>query len=448
MVIRLPITILSPARFLVAINIAGAGLGFVQGIINARLLGPEVYGIIAVVAGINAVTLNFVDIRLTDLAGKLYYEANLPDGVDRRIYQASVLQICLLGNGFISVFFATLSFSINLLTIGFFTDTPVLTWWIVAQVTTLGLTNWASTFYYLLRFSGRFFLMGSWKMVSQVGGTVIFLIPLFYWRDLNGYYLGKLASACFGISINCALATYIWKRHEKFRLFGTGILTAWRFYRQEGAFLFYGNLLGYTKLLHRAGDVLLVGYFTDDRNTGLYKLARSLTDNLYIIFDALNQVYLPYLLQLLARQAYQEYRRLARRLVTTIGLLTSVGLIFELLCLPWFIRFVLTDRFIGIEGSIVVLTLPFFLVTGIHLWVWPVFVHSGQLGLYTALNYLACLAQYGLAVLWFYLFESSAIGAAWGYLAYELLLVFGAVAIIYSHWPAILSMGSKVFGRV
>ena len=45
-------------------------------------------------------------------------------------------------------------------------------------------------------------------------------------------------------------------------------------------FVAAGNLLGYVKLLHRSADVLLVAAFCGDRGTGIYKLARSITDAL------------------------------------------------------------------------------------------------------------------------------------------------------------------------
>ena len=79
--------------------------------------------------------------------------------------------------------------------------------------------------------------------------------------------------------------------------------------------LFYGNLLGYAKLLQRSADVLLVAYVAGDRETGLYKLARQIVDGgIAVVQDALYQVYFPDFLDLLTRRAATAYRALARRL--------------------------------------------------------------------------------------------------------------------------------------
>lgn len=294
------------------------------------------------------------------------------------------------------------------------------------------------TFQFLQRFSGKFVLMGSWKLGSQIINIAIFLPVLFYFGDLNGYFLGRLIAAIVSGIVVVGVSIYIWHKHERFPLANKQMFVALPDYWRERQFLFYGNLLGYTKLLHRAADVLLVGYFSDDRVTGLYKLARTLTDNLYIIFDALNQVYLPRFLELLSQRAFEEFRRLAGRILIYAGLLTLLILGLEATVLPWVIQLILTDSFVGVEGAVIVLTIPVFLITGIHIWTWPIFIHLGQLRGVTVFNYIACLTQYIITLAFLSYLMPTALGAASGYLAYYLVLIPGMLWLAYRQIPQIM----------
>lgn len=430
----------SPTRYLAVVNVLSHALSLAQGVIVARLLAPEAYGVIAVIAGMNVAVLNFLDVRLADLAGKLYYSISSEHTAEARAYRASVLQICLIGNGLISLALCVLGLLANLAFIQLFTSTPVRTEWLLAQALILALANWNNTFNYLQRFSGRFYLMGTWRLATAILAVSLFLTLFLALPNLDGYYRALLFSTTLSLSLGLALSAFIWTQYDHLPLLRRGLLRAWRDYRREFRFLFFGNLLGYTKMLHRGTDVLLVGLFADDRITGLYKLARALTDSLYLLFDALNQVYYPRLMELLTRGAIAEYRRLLRRLLSGATLFTAMILVFEAITLPFLLPFVLTHRFAGAEGAIMVLTVPFFFVAGVHTWLWPIFVHSGKLGAYTTFNYIACLAQYALTIALFRMFGQAPLYPAWGYLVYYLVLMPLAGLLAWKWHPRIVTV--------
>jgi O-antigen/teichoic acid export membrane protein len=219
-----------------------------------------------------------------------------------------------------------------------------------------------------------------------------------------------------------ALALWIWLRLQGLPMLRPALGRAWPDYWRERRFLFYGNLLGYVKLFHRAADVILVGYFADDRVTGLYKLARSLSDTLLIVFDAVNQVYYPHLMDLLGQKAAPEFRRLARRLLVGSAAFTLAAVAGETLLLKQLLRLALTSQYAGAEGAVVILTVPFLFVTGIYTWLWPLFVRSGQLRYYTLFSLLAVAVQYIVSISMLTLFPNSPAGAAAGYLAHYLVL--------------------------
>ena len=427
----------SPASFLSAVNVAGAALGMVQGLLAARVLGASAYGVIAVVAGISAVVLNFLDVRMVDLAGRLYYRSDLAADVDRQAYRASVLQLAVAGNGIISLVLCLLGFAANVVAVQWFTATPVPLAWIALQVGTLALLNWTGTFVYLQRFSGRFYLMGVWKLVAQLVSMSIYLGILLSMRSLDGYFIGQFAAASTAGLVAIALTLHIW-RGERLPIGRRTVGLAWADFRGSVSFLALTNALGYGKLLHRAADTLVVGYFCNDRDTGLYKFARTLTDSLYLLYEALAQVYTPRFLQLLAERAEAVYRRLALRVVVVTAAFTAVVLLGELLVLPWLMRVVLVDRFAGAESAVLVLTIPFFFVTGVHLWLWPLFVHSGRLGGVTAAHLAAGVAQYVVMLALFAIVGPSPVAAAIGYVSYYLVSQSASLAMVARTRPGVL----------
>jgi O-antigen/teichoic acid export membrane protein len=411
----------SPTRYLTLVNVVATGIGFAQGLLIARSLGVAAYGVAAVIGSTNAVVLNFLDVRLTDLAAKLYFiPRDNPD--DQRAYRASVLQVVLVGNGLVSFGLAGLGLAVNLMIIRLLTDAPVRVEWLVAQSLVAALNNWNGTFDYLMRFSGRFYLLGTWRTVTRLGLTLLFLVLFLPGSNLDSYYRASLVVAAASLLLGIVLALWIWLRVQGLPMLRLALDRALPDYWRERRFLFYGNLLGYVKMLHRAADVMLVGYFADDRVTGLYKLARSLSDSMYIVFDAVNQVYYPHFMELLGRKAAPDYRRLARRLLGGSALFTAAALAGEALLLGPLLRFALTDQYAGAERAIMLLTIPFLFVTGIYTWLWPLFVRSGQLRYFTLFSLLAAGVQYAVSIGMLRLFPTSPAAPAAGYLAHYVVL--------------------------
>lgn len=431
-------TLVSPVNYLIGVNVICAGLGFIKDLVAARVLGPENYGIIAVLVGTNATLLNFLDVRFGDLAAKLYYRQNSTDNINFRNYRASVLQISLLGNGLISLALGILGLVVSVLTIRFFTAASVSIQWMAAQALVAALLHWTSSFSFLQRFTGKFYVIGTWRILTELVVVGTFLPIMIVSGTLDGYYQGVLLATSVGAGMVIALSTFLWMRFERLPLLRKGILSALPEYRREFRLLLFGNLLGYTKMFHRAADTLLVGYFCDDRTTGLYKLARSLTDGLYVVFDALNQVYYPRFLQLLSERAHDEYRRTARYILSRAGVFTGVLLALEAIFLAPIVKIVLADRFAGIESAIVTLTLPFFFVAGMYLWIWPALVYLGDLSTYTAYSYVACVVQYGVSGALFVVFGSTVLGGAVGYVAYYCALGPAAFSLVRRCYPDVV----------
>lgn len=428
----------SSSVFLSVINVVCASIAFLQGILVARWIRPEQLGVIAIIAGMNGAILNFFDVRLVDIAGKLYYRVDLDSDIAVNLYRSSVLQLCLLGNVVIAIMVLILGTLANMFFSSLFTD-RVLFWnWIVTGSVVFAISHVSSTLTYIHRFSGKFFAIGWSRLISQLSGIVLVLSVLSLIPNLDGYYLGILLSSCMTLLVTGVTTLLIWKKVSLIPQSMATFLLALPEYWRGLRLLFFGNLLGYSKMLHRSTDILLVGYFCNDRDTGLYRLARTLADGLMQIFDAMNQVYVPHFLDLLSQNRFQEYRRLARRLLLIGASATLVFLVAELLFLGPVIHFLLTDQYAGIEPAVMAFTVPFFFAVGIYLWAWPVFIHTAKIGAYTGFTYVACVAQYVGNIVLFLTVGATVTQASIGYLFYYVVMFPVAIILAIRYVPTVV----------
>lgn len=391
-------------------------LGLVRAVLVTRELGAAQLGVIAVLAAVPRGVITFLDARLSDVASRLYYRDDGPDGAEGRQYRASVIQLCLLSYVLLSLLTVLLSVVLSTWTMQYFTATPVSLWWIIAQAAAIGILNVSSASSFLQRFTERFTVMGVTQLSGQLLSLAIFVGCLLAWPSLSGYYAGTLAGCLTTALLSFAVLAYLNYRYTDVSLLNRRWRIAWPDYRRELKFLFLTNVLGYTKMLHRGTDVLLVGYFADDRTTGVYRLARTFADGLFVLFDALNQVYLPRFFGLLRERQFGVYRNLARKLLIGGAMVTLVALAGELTVLPWIFARLLPAEFRGIELTIAVLTVPMVGVLGVHLWIWPLLVHRGRIGHFTTISVLSVAAHYLITAL-LLAQGGSATAAALGYLS-------------------------------
>jgi O-antigen/teichoic acid export membrane protein len=428
----------NPNAFLALINILCAGIGMLVAIWVARALGPEQFGILAIISGIIVVTANFVDVRLVDLVSKLYYRNDLTAGENILEYRASVIQVGILIYGLISLVLFLLGFMLTYFLVNYFTPSTVQVAWMFGLSLAEALRYFASPFAYLQRFSEKFFLMGTFQLVNSILGAVVLSGSLFVSPSLTGYTRGVILVAILSTVLTVCFSVYLWVKHDRFPILNRWSLQAAPDYIKNLRFLVMTNVLGYTKMLHRAADVLLVGYFCNDRQTGLYKLARSLSDVFYVLFDAMNKVYQPTFLGLLSRKELEEYRQTASKVIVNAGWFTITAVIAEILILRWLLQLAFGDLYTGAESSIIVLTVPFFFVAGMYMWIWPVLVHTGRLGTYTLYSLVAIvIGQYGLGVFLFWTMGENIVWFAVGYLVSYVILFLGAFRYVAGIYPGL-----------
>lgn len=429
----------APTRYLAAINAAGAAISLAVAAYVARVLGPENLGVVGIIGGINGSIAAFVDVRFNDLAGKAFYQVGeLPE--DRvPAYQAGVLWVAVAGTATLGACTAILSALIGNLVVPVFTKSAVTWWWIPLAALTLAINSVTGTLMFLLRFGRAFRTIGSWRIVSQAVGACLTIAVLTWRPTLTGVYLAAFAGALLSLALMLEASRRVWARQLGLPIAGPDWNAAIPVFRRNLRMILWGNVLGYAKLFQRSTDVLFVAYFTGDRETGLYRLARSLVDSAMAIpQDALYQVYYPSLLELYARDAGRDFRKLAARLLTLAATITLVVLGAEALLLARLVPAVFGAGYAGAEIPMMILSATFVFIVGFHPWLWAFFVASGELAGYTAAVFAATAVQYVTMQALFGALGPSATTAMVGALAYHLSLVPCAVWLMARRRPKLV----------
>jgi O-antigen/teichoic acid export membrane protein len=429
----------SPTRFLALCNIINAGLGFVVGAYIARVLGPERLGITAVINGINSSINGLIDVRLNDVAAKAFYQHENQTDISVLAYQSGIVWITMAGTIALSILVAALSALIGNFLIPYFTGSSVARWWLPLNAVTMALSTIAGTALFLLRFTRNFYAIGIWRVAMSVISMLITITVLRVHPNISGQYLAGFYGGVVNVVITVCISWYLWNYISHLPMLKPdwrGAITA---FRRNLKLVFYGNLLGYSKLLQRSADTLLVARFTNDRETGFYKFTRTFVDSgLAILQDALYQVYYPAFLQSFAQRAKDEYHRLANRLLRISGLITLLLLAGGFLILPWGIPLVFGQQYRGVEWPIIVFSSEFIFIVGCYPWLWALFVASGDLMAYTITTFVAVGMQYAIVLALFHLFNPSALSGVLGALSYYFVLIPIIYTIARKRWSEFL----------
>ena len=409
------------AAFLTAVNLVCAAIGAAQGLAVVRLLGPDGYGAAAVLVALTAVATNLIDVRLTDLVSNLYYSPAATDDAKGAAHRASVLRLGLGLYAVSALLIALTSAALMFVAARRLSATAFLPQWFWMAALAQGVSYFGSFFVFIQRFVASPRRMAALQVASALmnAGAMIALVALH--RTIGGYTTGLLLSAVAIAIVNAALTVRsIGRAGIPLLASGTGAVLDRKVVFQ---FIAAGNVLGYVKLLHRSADVLLVAFFCSDRDTGIYKLARSMTDALYAISEAIGRIYQPRLLTLLRDGDHAEYRRLARSMAAMAAAVTAVALAGVLLVVPRMALILGWREMPGLTLATAVLTLPFFFVAGLQAWIWPAFVSMGRLGRCTLWGCVAVvMGQYTIGPLLAY--STGSANPAWfsvGYLSFYVL---------------------------
>jgi O-antigen/teichoic acid export membrane protein len=384
----------SSTTLLIGANVVSAAVGALQGVLVLRILGTELFGAAAVLIALTSIAANFVDVRLHDLISKLYYDERAACPETGLAYRARALRLVLGLYAAGACIIAAAGSALLWLLADRLTDVELSMSSLVLAAAAQGITYLGSFFIFVQRFELSPRRMAVAQLASAAVNAIA-MVGLVSWRPTLGGYATGLALSAAGVAVLNGWQAVAMLRRCGVALAGRVHSAAPALdYRAMLRFIAAGNFLGYVKLLHRAADVAVVAVFCGDADTAIYKLARSMTDALQAISEAIGRIYQPRLLVLLQRNEHVEYRAIARWLVAAAGAVTAVAIAAELIVLPTAAPWLGVGNPHVFTVAVAILTVAFFLGAGVQSWISPLFIFSARLGRYAGWALLGVAAQH------------------------------------------------------
>ena len=417
-----------PGRALAVVSASGlaaAAVGAAQSVLVVRSLGVEGFGAFGILVSVSAVCTNLLDPRLGDVTLRLFFRSPGEDAAERGgiLVAGWLAQIAVAAVLFLAVCMALP------LVLRLFPDRRLPAGLVVLFAAGEALTYAGQYLAFTIRLAERFAFLAWTQLAVAVVRTLAVAAAVLTTPTLAGLVAGTFVAGLATFALLLAASARLWIGRLGMRVTRAEAAAALGTIGADWRSLLAFNAMNYQNLLHRAGDVLMVGVLADERGAGLYKLARTTTDALYLAYDAANKVYQPVLMRLLGTGARAAFRRLATTIVTVAAGVVGAGLVAEWLVLDPLVALVFGAPFVAAAPSIVLLTVPLFFVGGLYLWVWPLVLHAGEVRAYAVLSFVAvALCQYGVGPAAFWWTGGSSV--AWLALGYLLSYVVLYAALI------------------
>jgi O-antigen/teichoic acid export membrane protein len=318
--------LMAASAWLLSAKSATLALGLLQVIVVARVLGPRAYGLLALLTTYTSTVNQLLDSRAWETA-TTYLVRYRAEGNHAKA--AALIKLCYL----IDAATALAALLLVALTSGWASQ------WLLRDAAFAGLlvlfavTMVANvptgTSMVLLRVAGRFRSVAFQNAVTAAIRFTAVVIALATTATIASVVWAYVGAACVSGSV------MLWMGRRGARSLGLGGL--WpifrapigilrRDFRGIARFLLVTNANGTLKLVHRFGDVLLVGYVLGPAPAGFVRLARSFSDLLNVPVVSMYETSYPAFASLWRTGRRKELNALVRRVTTSAGLAAIVGL--------------------------------------------------------------------------------------------------------------------------
>jgi len=287
-------------------------LGFLMGIMSARLLGATGFGLVGLVMGYASTVNSLLSFRMSELIvryGGEYIEHGDKD-------KASVLiKAAALAEAFVSV----LAFVLVALTSGlasqYISKTPNTAWMFTAFAVGLLANFNYETSIGILQITDKIRLQGTINLIHGIVGVLV-IAAAFIWGGgvaivLLAYLLGKII---------LGLGIFLVAQIQLPRILGVGWWNApfvsIPSYRELARFALNSNISATIIKIFRESEILWVGFFLNSTAAGYYKVAYTIIGLLAVAADPLIATVYPELNRLIVQKAWPRLRDFLRKVTT------------------------------------------------------------------------------------------------------------------------------------
>ena len=297
-------------------NIIIAGLNLVQGILVARWLGPELYGVAVLVMIYPSLIYGFFDARSVATLVKYLGEYHALGERDR------ALAMCKLGY-VVDLSIASLTFLVLVLTARLAAQSIVHDRAVASLMILYGAAllprALVGTSNAVLATLGHFPFIAAIEIVVTVLRTVL-IVSLVWagWQVAGVIWANAIAATAAGLLYG-AFGWVVARRSWGSSIF-QGSLKTLKGGRQEiVSFLAYNDLGTLVGIIPKQLDTLLLGYFRNPTEVGYYKLAKSLSSGTNYLLGPLKSVTYPELARLWGLGQKRAFSHKVRKVATCIG---------------------------------------------------------------------------------------------------------------------------------
>ncbi|MGQ4648728.1 oligosaccharide flippase family protein [Lyngbya aestuarii] len=323
-------------------NFVGALLSFAQGILVARWLGPELYGVTALVMSYPGLVYTFFDAYSSQASVKYLSEFHA-QGEQQR-----ALAMCKLGY-VIDLAIAFLAFGTVLISANWaareVAHQPEAVGLIIVYALAFIPRGLVGTSRAILSTLGKFYLM-AWIEFLTTGLRVILVLCLVLggWQ-VSGVVWGN-AIAMVATGLVYGFIGQIETRRSWGSILSQG---KWQVLKpQRGEifrFLGYNNLSTLLGMLPKQMDVLLIGYFRNPLEVGYYSLAKKLVSMVSYMAGPLQSVTYPEISRLWGLGGKHALRQKVQRLALQVGLPLGLAVSATVVLVPFFLPLLLGEDY-------------------------------------------------------------------------------------------------------
>lgn len=388
---------------LTAANFASAALAFVQGILVARWLGPELYGVAALVMSMPNLVFTFFDTRSVEASLKFLSEFHARGEGEK------ALAMCKVGYA-VDFTIALLAFLVSIfiapwaaLNIAHRSEATGL---IIIYASAFLPRALVSTSYAVLASLGHFSVIAFIGIATTLVRVILVLGMVWLGWQVAGVVWGNAAAMVLTGLLYSTYAFPLAKRQWG----GLWWQVDWHLLKGRGreilGFIVYNDLTVLLGMIPKQLDVVLLGYFRNPTEVGYYKLAKSIAGTVGYLVGPLQSVTYPKFAQLWGTGNQEGLRRTVRRLALSggapLGLAALLGIAFVPFVVPPLVGNAYRPEIVAMQLLLVgsAVWLAFF-------WLRPLYFAKGMIKTWTNITvFVVCLSIAGFIVaipLWGYL---------------------------------------------
>ena len=355
-------------------NLVMAFLALIQGIFVARWLGPNLYGLAALVMSFPNLIYTFFNARSSEGSIKFLSEFHA------REERPQALAICRLGY-LIGILMGILAF----FTIFFTADwasrhiahNPETAWLIVILGVSLVPRSLVANSRAVLVSLGRFNRIAVMTIFEALLRMTLVLGMIFAGWKVEGVIWGNaMAISLTGVIYLVIVYPLIKKTWGS--LLAGGTWQALKGHRRTFfRFIVYNDLNTLLGIIPKQLDVILLGYFHHSTQVGYYRLAKSLANFLGYLVNPLQSVIYPELSKLWALREKEALGRMVRRLALQTGLPLFLAALGSIALLPYLLPVIYGNDYIPAVPAAQLLVVGSAVWLGLY-WLRPLYLAQGN----------------------------------------------------------------------